>query len=375
MIYWLYELLKDDHESLVRVLRYVSSRSLAAALFAFLFSLVLGKWVVRKLLSLKMGQPIRTAADMRELAEIHGRKQGTPTMGGVLILGAVVTSTLLFADLSNPFIWLCLTVTVVLGALGFLDDYQKVTKKSSDGISARFKMSVQGLLAIGVTAFLTLYQHPEHGGTMTRLFLPLLNVENPFSSVQLGWFAVLLFGGVIVGCSNAVNLTDGLDGLAIGCTIITAATYAIFNYIAGRSDWASDYLFIPHHPWSTEVTVFCMAIVGAGMGFLWFNSYPASVFMGDTGSLAIGGMLGTVAICCKQEITLIIVGGVFVMEALSVMLQVGSFKMRGKRIFKMAPIHHHFELKGWSETKIIVRFWILALLCAGLGLASLKLRY
>ncbi len=375
MIYWLYELLEKDHESLVRVLRYVSSRSLAAALFAFLISLVMGPWVVRKLLSLKMGQPIRTAEDMRELAEIHGRKQGTPTMGGVMILGAVVTSTLLFARLTNPFIWLCLIVTVVLGVLGFLDDYKKVTMKSSDGVSARFKMSVQALLAIGVTAFLVFYQHPEHEGIMTTLFLPLLNVDNPFSNVQLGWFAVLLFGGVIVGCSNAVNLTDGLDGLAIGCTIITAATYAVFNYIAGRTDWASDYLFIPHHPWSTEVTVFCMAIVGAGMGFLWFNSYPASVFMGDTGSLAIGGMLGMVAICCKQEITLVIVGGVFVMEALSVMLQVGSFKLRGKRIFKMAPIHHHFELKGWSETKIIIRFWILALLCAGLGFASLKLRY
>ena len=375
MIYWLYELLKEDHEALVRVLRYVSSRSLAAALFAFLISLVMGPWVVRKLLSLKMGQPIRTAEDMRELAEIHGRKQGTPTMGGVMILAAVVTSTLLFARLTNPFIWLCLIVTIVLGSLGFLDDYKKVTMKSSDGVSARFKMSVQALLAVGVTAFLIFYQHPEHEGIMTTLFLPLLNVDNPFSNVQLGWFAVILFGGVIVGCSNAVNLTDGLDGLAIGCTIVTAATYAIFNYIAGRADWASDYLFIPHHPWSTEVTVFCMAIVGAGMGFLWFNSYPASVFMGDTGSLAIGGMLGTVAICCKQEITLVIVGGVFVMEALSVMLQVGSFKIRRKRIFKMAPIHHHFELKGWSETKIIIRFWILALLCAGLGLASLKLRY
>ncbi|NCF92354.1 MAG: phospho-N-acetylmuramoyl-pentapeptide-transferase [Verrucomicrobiaceae bacterium] len=375
MIYWLYELLKEDHEALVRVLRYVSSRSLAAALFAFLISLVMGPWVVRKLLSLKMGQPIRTAEDMRELAEIHGRKQGTPTMGGVMILAAVVTSTLLFARLTNPFIWLCLIVTIVLGSLGFLDDYKKVTMKSSDGVSARFKMSVQAFLAVGVTAFLIFYQHPEHEGIMTTLFLPLLNVDNPFSNVQLGWFAVILFGGVIVGCSNAVNLTDGLDGLAIGCTIVTAATYAIFNYIAGRADWASDYLFIPHHPWSTEVTVFCMAIVGAGMGFLWFNSYPASVFMGDTGSLAIGGMLGTVAICCKQEITLVIVGGVFVMEARSVMLQVGSFKLRRKRIFKMAPIHHHFELKGWSETKIIIRFWILALLCAGLGLASLKLRY
>lgn len=376
MIYWLYTLLEQDYEPVVRVLRYISSRSLAAALFAFLISLIMGKWVIRKLLALKIGQPIRSADEVHELHELHGKKQGTPTMGGVLILGSVVTSTLLFARLDNPFIWLCLTVTVVLGLLGFLDDYTKVKQKSSDGISARLKMTVQALLAIGVTAFLTLYEHPEHGGMMTTLFLPLFNVEaNPFAGIQLGWFAVLLFGGVIVGCSNAVNLTDGLDGLAIGCTIITAATYAIFNYVAGRADWAADYLFIPHHPWSTEVTVFCMAIVGAGMGFLWFNSYPASVFMGDTGSLAIGGMLGTVAICCKQELTLIIVGGVFVMEAMSVILQVGSFKIRGKRIFKMAPIHHHFELKGWPETKVIMRFWIMALLCAGVGLATLKLRY
>ena len=367
MIYWLYTLLENDYEPLVRVLRYVSSRSLAAALFAFVISLVLGKWVIRKLLALKMGQPIRSSADMDALFKIHGKKQGTPTMGGVLILGSVVVSTLLFARLDNPFIWLCLTVTIVLGGLGFLDDYTKVKEKSSDGISGRLKMAVQGLLAIAVTAFLIFFEHPEHGGTMTTLFFPLLNVDSPLH-IPLGWGAVLLFGGVIVGCSNAVNLTDGLDGLAIGCTIITAATYALFNYVAGRADWASDYLFIPHHPWSNEVTVFCMAI-------LWFNSYPASVFMGDTGSLAIGGMLGTVAICCKQELTLIIVGGVFVMEAMSVILQVGSFKLRRKRIFKMAPIHHHFELKGWPETKVIMRFWIIALLFAGLGLATLKLRF
>ncbi len=375
MIYWIYELLEKDFESFVRVLRYVSSRSLAAALFAFLISLIMGKWVIRKLLALKIGQPIRTAEEVHKLHELHGKKQGTPTMGGVLILGSVVISTLLFARLDNPFIWLCLVVTVVLGTLGFLDDYAKVTKKTSDGVSARFKMGVQAALAIGVTAFLIFVEHPEHGGLMTKLFFPFLNVGSTFSGLQLGWFAILLFGGVIVGCSNAVNLTDGLDGLAIGCTIIVAATYAVFNYTAGRADWAAEYLFIPHHPWSTEVTVFCMAIVGAGMGFLWFNSYPASVFMGDTGSLAIGGMLGTVAICCKQELTLVIVGGVFVMEALSVILQVGSFKMRGgKRLFKMAPIHHHFELKGWPETKVIMRFWILALLCAGVGLATLKLR-
>ena len=375
MIYWIYTLFEQDYESLVRILRYVSSRGLGAALVAFLVTLVLGKWVIRKLQALKFGQPIRGTDEVHKLGELHDKKRGTPTMGGVLILGSVVFSTLMFAKLDNPFIWLCLIVTLYLGVLGFIDDYIKVTKKTSDGISARTKLIAQGVLAVGVTAFLIYFEHPEKKGMMTTLYLPLFSVENSVSNFQLGWFAVILICGVIVGFSNAVNLTDGLDGLAIGCTIVCAATYAIFNYVAGRSDW-SDYLFIPHHPWANEVTVFCMSLVGAGMGFLWFNCFPARVFMGDTGSLAIGGMLATVALCCKQELTLVIVGGVFVLEAMSVMLQVGSFKLRkGKRIFRMAPIHHHFELKGWLETKVIVRFWILALLCAGLGLASLKLRY
>lgn len=375
MIYWLYELFADDHERLVRILRYVSSRGLAAGIVSFLISLLLGKWVIRKLLSLKIGQPIRSAEEVHKLHELHGKKQGTPTMGGVLILGSVVISTLLFARLTNPFVWLCLIVTVYLGTIGFLDDYQKVKYKNSDGISARVKLLAQGFLAIFVTAYLVYFQHPDYKGVMTTLYLPFFNVESSMSHFQMGWFAVIFFSLFIVGFSNAVNLTDGLDGLAIGCTIIAAATFAVFNYITGRSDWASDYLFIPHHPWSTEVMVFCMSLVGAGMGFLWFNCYPARVFMGDTGSLAIGGMLATVALCCKQELTLVIVGGVFVMEAVSVILQVGSFKLTRKRIFKMAPIHHHFELKGWPETRVIVRFWMLALLCAGLGFATLKLRY
>ncbi|MEM7384457.1 MAG: phospho-N-acetylmuramoyl-pentapeptide-transferase [Verrucomicrobiota bacterium] len=369
MIYWLYELLKEDFESLVRVFRYVSSRSLGAAVLSFLLSLVLGPWVIRKLLSLKIGQPIRSADEVHRLNELHGKKQGTPTMGGVLILFCVVLSTLVWARLDNPFIWLCIIVTIYLGALGFVDDYTKVTKKTSEGISARMKLGAQLFLAIFVTAYLIYFQHPDHVGKMTTLYLPF------FSSLsfQLGWASLFIVCGVIIGCSNAVNLTDGLDGLAIGCTITTAVAYACLNYVAGRPDFAG-YLLIPHHPWANEVTIFCVALVGAGLGFLWFNSYPASVFMGDTGSLAIGGMLGTVAICCKQELLLILVGGVFVMEAMSVILQVGSFKLRGKRIFAMAPIHHHFELKGWKESKVILRFWILSLIFAGLGLASLKLR-
>lgn len=375
MIYWLYELLEEDYESLVRILRYVSSRGLASGLAAFVLSLLLGPWVIRKLLALKIGQPIRSAEEVNKLHELHGRKEGTPTMGGVMILGSVVISTLLFARLTNPLIWLCLFVTVYLGIIGFIDDYQKVKYKNSKGISPRVKLASQGVLALLVTMFLMFVQHPDHEGVMTTLYFPFFNVESSFSHFQMGWAAVVFYGVYLVGFSNAVNLTDGLDGLAIGCTIVAAATFAFFNYVTGRSDWASDYLFIPHHPWSTEVTVFCMALAGAGMGFLWFNCYPARVFMGDTGSLAVGGMLGMAAICCKQELTLVLVGGVFVMEAVSVVLQVGSYKARRKRIFKMAPIHHHFELKGWPETRVIVRFWLLALLFAGLGLASLKLRY
>lgn len=373
MIYWLYELFEDDWESYVRVFRYVSSRGFGAGVLSFLLSILLGNYVIRKLLALKIGQPIRSAKEVQQLHELHGKKEGTPTMGGILILTTVVISTLLWARLDNPFIWLCLFVTVYLGTLGFIDDYRKVRSNNADGIPARTKLVAQLVLAVLVTAYLIYFQHPEHEGKMTRLYLPFVSVKSDYFQIQLGWFALILVCAVIIGCSNAVNLTDGLDGLAIGCTVTTAVAYAVLNYVAGRPDMAS-YLLIPHHPWANEVSVFCFALVGAGMGFLWFNCYPAKVFMGDTGSLAIGGMLGTVAICCKQELLLMIVGGVFVMEAMSVILQVGSYKLTRKRIFRMSPIHHHFELKGWPETKVIVRFWILSLVFAGVGLATLKFR-
>ena len=374
MIYWLYTLLQEDYESLVRLFRYVSSRGMGAAVLSFFLTVILGQYVIRKLLSLKIGQPIRTADEVHKLYELHGKKQGTPTMGGLLILSTVLVSTLVWARLDNPYIWLCMLVTLVLGTLGFVDDFKKVTQANSDGISARAKLIVQLVLAVIVTFVLVNIEPSGHEGKMTTLYIPFTNVETTPLKFQLGWFAVILISAVIIGCSNAVNLTDGLDGLAIGCTITTSAAFAIFSYLAGHREFAN-YLFIPHHPWSSEVFVFCLAIVGAGLGFLWFNSFPASVFMGDTGSLAIGGMLGMAAIGCRQEILLVIVGGVFVMEAMSVMLQVGSYKLRGgKRIFRMAPIHHHFELIGWTENKIIVRFWILSLIFAGIGLASLKLR-
>lgn len=374
MIYWLYELLEKDFPAYVRILRYVSFRALGAGVVAFLLSMIFGQWVIRKLLSLKLGQPIRTADEVHKLFELHGKKQGTPTMGGVLILGSVIVSTLLFARWSNPFIWLCLIVTLVLGGLGFWDDYQKVKYKNSKGVSAKKKLAFQGILAAFVTAYLIYFQHPDHPRTMSTLYVPFFSVNTSWAHFDFGWFIVIFYGLFITGFSNAVNLTDGLDGLAIGCAIIAGGTYAIFCYVSGRPDFAR-YLILPHHPWANEVAIFCFSLVGAGMGFLWYNCFPARVFMGDTGSLAIGGMLSIAAICCRQELALLIVGGVFVMEAASVMLQVGSFKLRGgKRIFKMAPIHHHFELLGWPETKVIVRFWLLALLCAGIGLATLKLR-
>ncbi|HUF63585.1 MAG TPA: phospho-N-acetylmuramoyl-pentapeptide-transferase [Verrucomicrobiales bacterium] len=375
MIYWIYQLLEEQYESLVRVFSYVSSRAFGAALTAFLLTVVSGNFVIRKLFLLKIGQPIREAVEVHQLHELHGKKEGTPTMGGLLILGAVIVSTLLWARWDNGFVWLCLGVTLYLGILGFVDDFTKVRARKSAGISAWMKIGAQAILAVGVTSYLMLVRHPDavEEGMMSRLYLPFVSVEVSHLHMQLGLLVVFLFAGVIVGCSNAVNLTDGLDGLAIGCTITTAATFALLNYVAGRPDYSS-YLFIPHHPWANEITIFCLAIAGAGLGFLWFNCYPARVFMGDTGSLAIGGMLGAAAICCKQELLLIIVGGVFVIEAVSVILQVGSFKLTGRRIFRMSPIHHHFELKGWPETRVIVRFWILSMICAGIGLASLKLR-
>ena len=301
------------------------------------------------MISLKIGQPIRTAAEVRHLAELHGGKQGTPTMGGVLIIGSVVMTSIVWARPDNPFVWLVLFCVVYLGVLGFVDDYLKVTKKKSDGISGRLKLFIQIVLAGIVTGFF--------------LFNPLIEVQArslylPFFKapviVNMGVFTFFFFALVIVGASNAVNLTDGLDGLAIGCTITVAFAYALLAYAAGNFRIAQ-YLQVPFYPFSGELAVVCAALVGAGLGFLWFNCHPAKVFMGDTGSLAIGGMIGVVAICCKQELLLAVVGGVFVIEAVSVILQVLSFKLTGKRLFAMSPIHHHFELSGWKENTVIVQ--------------------
>jgi phospho-N-acetylmuramoyl-pentapeptide-transferase len=354
--------------SVLNVFQYITFRSIAAAVTSFLLSLMFGNWVIRRLISLKVGQPIRTKAQVRELAELHGGKAGTPTMGGVLLLGTVVVSTLIWGRLTNRCIWLALFTIVYLGLLGFVDDYLKVTKKKSDGVHARVKMLAQLVLAGVVTAFFLL--DPSTQVQAQALYAPFYKEPLIFN---LGWGTFFFFALVVVGSSNAVNLTDGLDGLATGCTVTAALAFAVLAYVAGNVK-ISSYLQIPFYPFTGELTVVCMALAGAGLGFLWFNCYPARVFMGDTGSLAIGGVLGVVAICCKQELLLLVVGGVFVMEALSVILQVMSFKLTGKRIFAMSPIHHHFELKGWKESTVIVRFWILSIMFAALGLATLKLR-
>ena len=350
------------------VFYYVTFRAVLAAITAFALSLLFGNYVIRKLVSLKIGQPIRSASEVRQLAELHGGKQGTPTMGGVLIIGAVALASLLWARPDNLFVWLALFSMLYLGALGFIDDYLKVTKKKSDGISGRLKLFFQIALAGVVTVFFLF--NPLIEVQARSLYLPFFKLP---VIVNMGAFTFLFFALVIVGASNAVNLTDGLDGLATGCTVTVAFAYALLTYAAGNFRIAQ-YLQVPFYTYSGELSIFCAALVGAGLGFLWFNCYPAKVFMGDTGSLAIGGSIGVVAICCKQELLLIVVGGVFVLEAISVILQVLSFKLTGKRLFAMSPLHHHFELSGWKENTVIVRFWILSIVFALLGLATLKLR-
>ena len=366
MMYYLHRF--SDQFIGFNVFYYVTFRSVAAAVTAFAISLIFGNLVIRKLTALKLGQPIRAAEEVHRLAELHFGKQGTPTMGGVLIIGAVFLSSFLWARPDNRFVWLALFSMLYLGALGFADDYLKVTKKKSAGISGRFKLFFQIILAVIVTAvFLT---SPLLEVQARSLYLPFFKAP---VITNMGWFTFLFFALVIVGSSNAVNLTDGLDGLAIGCTVTVAFAYALLSYAAGNFRIA-EYLQVPFYPFTGELTVVCAALVGAGFGFLWFNCHPAKVFMGDTGSLAIGGMIGVVAICCKQELLLTVVGGVFVIEAVSVILQVLSFKLTGRRIFAMSPIHHHFELVGWKENTVIVRFWILSGIFALLGLATLKLR-
>ncbi|HEY5895523.1 MAG TPA: phospho-N-acetylmuramoyl-pentapeptide-transferase [Chthoniobacterales bacterium] len=353
----------------LNVFQYISFRSAAAAISAFLLCLIFGNRVIRKLISLKIGQPIRTKEEVHKLYELHGAKKGTPTMGGVLMMGAVVVSSILWARPDNHFVWLVLFTIVYMAIIGFVDDYLKVTKKSSGGLPGRLKLVAQFILAAIVTAVLIL--DPATSLQAKQLYVPFYKEPLIGSLGVVGAF--IFYAAIIVGSSNAVNLTDGLDGLATGCTVTSAVAYAALAYAAGNVVTAR-YLQIPYNIFASELTVICMALVGGGLGFLWFNCHPARVFMGDTGSLSIGGMLGVVAICCKQELLLIVVGGVFVIEALSVIIQVISFKTTGKRVFKMSPIHHHFELQGWKENTVIVRFWIVSLMFAMLGIATLKLR-
>ena len=374
----------------LNLFQYITFRAACAGLLAFILSLLFGPRVIRKLISLKVGQPIRTAEEVHKLAELHGGKIGTPTMGGVLILGTVLVATLVCARPLNPFVAVCACTMSACGLLGFCDDYKKVKERKSDGISSRTKLSWQLIIALIAAAFI--FFKPEisgFGASPARIAAGsagfTLGEDNPIGIgaicfplfkvplVNLGFLIIPFFALIIVGCSNAVNLTDGLDGLATGCTISTALAYSLLAYLAGHYFMAVEYLVIPHNVYIGELAVFLMALVGAAFGFLWFNCHPAKMFMGDTGSLAIGGALGTAAICTKQELLLVIIGGIFVMEAVSVILQVGSFKLRRKRIFKMSPIHHHFELLGWHENQVIIRFWILSIMLALFGLAILKI--
>ncbi|OGP35546.1 MAG: phospho-N-acetylmuramoyl-pentapeptide-transferase [Deltaproteobacteria bacterium GWC2_65_14] len=358
MLYHLLYPLHVDY-SFFNVFRYITFRTIYASITALLLCFILGPWLIRELGSHQIGQAIR-----RDGPESHLTKEGTPTMGGLLIVLAVVIPTLLWANLTNSYIWIAVFVTVGFGAVGFLDDYKKVIRKDSKGLSARWKFLLQILLA-GVAAVL-IYMDI---GINDRVGIPFFKRLNP----SLGVFYIPFIILVIVGASNAVNLTDGLDGLAIGPSIVAAGTYMLFAYLTGHVKIAN-YLQILYVPGAGELTIFCGAMAGAGIGFLWYNTYPAQVFMGDTGSLSIGAALGVVAVMVKHEILLLLVGGVFVIEALSVIFQVFSYKTTRKRIFRMAPVHHHFELKGWAEPKIIVRFWIISIILALLAISTLKIR-
>ncbi len=342
------------------VFRYLTFRSIFAVLTALLITLFIGAWFIRKLQEMQIGQYIR-----EDGPQSHHCKAGTPTMGGLMIIFAALCATLLWTDLFNPYIWLLILVTVGFGLIGFLDDYLKVIKKHNRGLSGRAKLLSQTAIALVVA--LCLYHIP---GFDTTLSLPFFKHLQP----DLGWGFIPVAVFIIVGAANAVNLTDGLDGLAIGPVTITATIFMILAYLAGNKVIAA-YLQIPYIRGVGELSVLLGAVVGAGIGFLWYNSYPAQVFMGDVGALALGGVLGTVSLAIKQEFLLAIAGGIFVVEALSVILQVSFFKVsNGKRIFRMAPLHHHFELKGWPEPKVIVRFWILSIILGLISLSFLKLR-
>jgi phospho-N-acetylmuramoyl-pentapeptide-transferase len=362
LLYLLYPL--HTYATIFNVTRYITFRTAAASLTALALSLALGPWMIRKLRDFQIGQVIR-----QEGPQSHRAKAGTPTMGGLLILTSALVPTLLWADLSNPYVWIAVLATAAFGGVGFTDDYLKIVRHSHHGLLPRYKMGGQIVvaLAVGVTLLLLSQQNPPVYNT--RLIFPFFKNLIP----DLGWFYVAFTVLVLVGASNAVNLTDGLDGLAISTFAVSAAAFTALAYVTGHAVLAQYLLLVRFAP-AGELTVFCGALVGASLGFLWYNSYPADIFMGDVGSLALGGALGTVAILIKQELLLPIVGGVFVIEALSVIIQVASFKLTGQRVFKMAPIHHHFELIGWSEPKVIARFLIMAIIFALFSLTTLKLR-
>jgi phospho-N-acetylmuramoyl-pentapeptide-transferase len=360
MLVWLAEYLQQ-YISGFNVVSYISVRATMALLTALIVSLWIGPTVIRRLQLLKFGQEVR-----HDGPESHFSKRGTPTMGGVMILFAITLSTLLWTNLTNPYIWFSLFILLGYGAVGFVDDYRKITRKNTDGLIGRWKYFWLSVIAlVGIFGMYAVGKDTD----ATRLVVPFFKDIMP----QLGLFYIVLAYFVIVGTSNAVNFTDGLDGLAIMPTVFVAGAFALIAWATGNVEWAK-YLYIPHLKFSSELVIFCTSIVGAGLGFLWFNTYPAQVFMGDVGSLALGGALGVVAVLVRQEFLLFIMGGVFVMETLSVMLQVGSYKLRKKRIFRMAPIHHHYELKGWPEPRVIIRFWIISLMLVLMGLVTLKLR-
>jgi len=361
----LYYLLYPLHKtiSFFNLFRYITFRAAMAAITAFAVTLIIGPRVIRKLKELKIGEKI-TKGDSAALDSLQSSKKDTPTMGGIMILAAMLSATLLWSEVLDRNILIVLFATLWLGVTGFIDDYFKQIKKRSKGLSPAAKLASQMIL--GVIIGTVLFLDPQHG---IRLDLPFIkNV-----SLNLDGLYIVFVMIVIAGSSNAVNLTDGLDGLAIGIVVMVAIAFSILTYVSGNFK-LSEYLFIPYIKGSGELTVFCASMIGAGLGFLWFNCYPASIFMGDVGSLALGGAIGTIALLIKKELLLIIVGGIFVLEALSVILQVGSFKFTGKRIFKIAPLHHHFQFLNWPENKVIVRFWIIASLLALLTLVTLKIR-
>jgi phospho-N-acetylmuramoyl-pentapeptide-transferase len=377
LLYWLLFLKLQHDVPTFRIFRYVTFRTAFASLTALFTALIVGPLVINRLREFQIGQYIR-----EEGPKAHQKKAGTPTMGGLLIVISIVVPTLLWADLSNRFVWIAVFSTLAFAAIGFTDDYTKVTHRRNLGLTSRAKFGLQ--IAAGIVVASMLIAMQTYGMYSTRLIVPFFKQFHPDLVVgalerhphlwPLAFLPFMAFVALVVaGSSNAVNLTDGLDGLAIGCTVIAAGALTVLTYVSGHATFAT-YLELQRMPQVAELTIFCGAMVGASIGFLWYNAHPAEVFMGDVGSLALGGAIGTIAVIIKQELLLPFIGGVFVIEALSVILQVGSYKLRKKRIFKMAPIHHHFELMGWSESKIIVRFWIASLVFALFALTTLKLR-